>query len=117
MNINTMLEEIDSASANLVKSHTGDRRLLLAGFEMHGDTDFFTPYESVFPLSEIEFEGIRFKAPHDYDKLLVQQFGDYMQFPREVRIHDDIRNRLSEHAIATMKGLIKRADLESLAAV
>ena len=79
---------------------------------MHGDTDFFTPHESVFPLSEIEFEGIQFKAPHDCDKLLVQQFGDYMQYPREFRIHDDIRNRLSEQAIAKMKGLIKKADLD-----
>lgn len=105
-------DEIDAASANLVKSHKGNRRLLLAGFEMHGDTDFFTPYESVFPLSEIEFEGIKFKAPHDCDKLLVQQFGDYMQYPREFRIHDDIRNRLSEQAIVKMKDLIKMAGLE-----
>ncbi len=105
-------DEIDAASADLVKSHTGDRRLLLAGFEMHGDTDFFTPYESVFPLSEIEFEGIHFKAPHDCDKLLVQQFGDYMQYPREFRIHDDIRSRLSEQAIVKMKDLIKKAGLD-----
>jgi len=105
-------DEIDAASADLVKSHTGDRRLLLAGFEMYGDTDFFTPYESVFPLSEIEFEGIKFKAPHDCDKLLVQQYGDYLQYPRELRIHDDIRNRLSEQAIVKMKDLIKRADLD-----
>ena len=79
---------------------------------MYGDTDFFTPYESVFPLSEIDFEGIKFKVPHDCDKLLVQQFGDYMQFPREMRIHDDIRNRLSEQAIATMKGLIKQSGMD-----
>lgn len=107
-------EEIDAASADLVKSHRGDRRLLLAGFEMYGDTDFFTPYESVFPLSEIEFEGIKFKAPHDCDKLLVQQFGDYMQYPRECRIHEDLRTKLSEQAIAKMKGLIKRTGLEAL---
>jgi len=105
-------DEIDAASAGLVKSHTGDCRLLLAGFEMHADTDFFTPYESVFPLCEIDFEGIKFKAPHDCDKLLVQQFGDYMQFPREMRIHDEIRNRLSEHAITKMQELVKKVGLE-----
>lgn len=105
-------EEIDTASADLVKSHSGDRRLLLAGFEMYGDTDFFTPYESVFPFSEIEFEGIKFKAPHDCDNLLVQQFGDYMQYPREFRIHDDIRNRLSEQAIVKMKVLIQNTGME-----
>ena len=102
-------DEIDAASANLVKSHTGERRLVLAGFEVYGDTDFFTPYESVFPISEIEFEGVKFKAPCDYDKLLVQQFGDYMQYPRQLRIHDDIRSRFSEQAIVKMKDLIKMA--------
>ena len=107
-------DEIDAASADLVKSHTGDRRLILAGFEMHGDTDFFTPYESVFPLSEINFEGIKFKAPHDCDKLLVQQFGDYMQFPREFRLHDDIRNRFSNQASIKMKALIDKAGMEFL---
>lgn len=104
-------DEIDAASADLVKSHTGERRLVLSGFEVYGDTDFFTSYESVFPLSEIDFEGVKFKAPHDCDRLLVQQFGDYMQFPREMRVHDDIRNRLSEPAIAKMKELIKKAEL------
>ncbi len=105
-------DEIDAASADLVKFHSGERRLLLAGFEMFGDTDFFTPYESVFPLSEIEFEGIKFKAPCDCDKLLVQQFGDYMQFPREMRIHDDIRNRLSEQAITKMTELTRNAGID-----
>lgn len=88
------------------------RQLVLAGFEMHGDTDFFTPYESVFPLSEIEFEGVKFKAPCDRDKLLAQQYGDYMQYPREIRIHEDIRSRLSEVAIARMKALIQKAGIE-----
>lgn len=105
-------DEIDAASAALVKSHAGERRLVLSGFEVYGDTDFFTPYESVFPLSEIDFEGVKFKAPHDCDKLLVQQFGDYMQFPREMRIHDDIRNRLSEQAIEKMRALIQKVGIE-----
>jgi lipopolysaccharide cholinephosphotransferase len=105
-------DEIDAASANLVKAHTGERQLVLAGFEMHGDTDFFTPYESVFPLSEIEFEGVKFKAPCDRDKLLAQQYGDYMQYPREIRIHDDIRNRLSDLAIAKMKELVKKVGVD-----
>lgn len=105
-------DEIDATSAELVKSHTGERRLVLAGFEVWGDTDFFTPYESVFPLSEIEFEGVKFKAPYDCDKLLMQQFGDYMQYPREFRIHDDIRTRLTEQAVTRMKMLIKKAGLD-----
>lgn len=33
--------------------------------------------------TELEFEGCRFKAFSDWDKFLVQQYGDYMQLPPE----------------------------------
>lgn len=33
--------------------------------------------------TELEFEGCQFKAFADWDKFLVQQFGDYMQLPPE----------------------------------
>ena len=37
----------------------------------------------IFPLSEIEFEGYRVKAPHNPDAYLTALFGDYMQIPPE----------------------------------
>lgn len=37
--------------------------------------------ESVFPVSELEFEGCRFLAPHDPDAYLRDLFGDYMEIP------------------------------------
>jgi lipopolysaccharide cholinephosphotransferase len=44
----------------------------------------------IFPLKELTFEGHKFLAPHDYDKLLKYTYGDYMQFPKSftTRIHD-----------------------------
>lgn len=105
------LEEIDSKSANLVEINSGERRLVLVGFEVFGDTDFFIPYEAVFPLAEMEFEGLKFKVPCDSDKILVRQFGDYMQFPREIPVHDDIRSRFTDSSVAKMKALIKKAGL------
>lgn len=106
-------DEIDTQSAMLVKAHSGDCRLILAGFEMHGDTDFFTPYEAVFPLSEIKFEGLMFKAPHDCDKLLSQQFGDYMQFPHSFKTHDDIRARLTDSSAEKMRVLMNKSGIGS----
>lgn len=36
---------------------------------------------SVFPLTDIVFEGYHLKAPKDYDKYLRILYGDYMQLP------------------------------------
>lgn len=37
----------------------------------------------IFPLGEIEFEGHKFKAPHDIDSYLKRIFGNYMEMPSE----------------------------------
>ena len=39
--------------------------------------------EAVFPLSTIEFEGIKFYCPADTDTYLTEQYVDYMQVPPE----------------------------------
>lgn len=43
-----------------------------------------------FPLKEVEFEGVYFKAPHDTHQYLVDLYGnDYMALPSEEsrRVH------------------------------
>lgn len=40
-------------------------------------------FEDVFPLIEVEFEGHKFLAPHNYDHYLTLLYGDYMQIPSE----------------------------------
>lgn len=37
--------------------------------------------DAVLPVSEIEFEGCKFRAPHDPDVYLRELFGDYMEIP------------------------------------
>ena len=39
--------------------------------------------DSVFPLSEIGFEGCRFQAPANPDAYLSELYGDYLQLPPE----------------------------------
>ena len=34
-------------------------------------------------VTEVEFEGVKFTAPKEYDKLLRDYYGDYMQLPPE----------------------------------
>lgn len=40
----------------------------------------------IYPLTEVEFEGRKFLAPHDFDAVLKAQYGDYMQLPPLNRI-------------------------------
>lgn len=37
--------------------------------------------DDILPLAEKDFEGHRFPVPHDADKVLRDQYGDYMQLP------------------------------------
>lgn len=39
--------------------------------------------EDIFPLKDIEFEDLIVKIPNQYDKMLRQTYGDYMQLPKE----------------------------------
>lgn len=38
-------------------------------------------YSTIFPLSQISFEGYEFYAPHDVDKYLTTLFGNWRQIP------------------------------------
>ena len=37
--------------------------------------------EDIFPLTTLEFEGYQLPVPGNYDKVLTDQYGDYMQLP------------------------------------
>lgn len=39
------------------------------------------PEDMLFPLAEIEFEGVRCKAPARHEEYLTDIYGDYMQWP------------------------------------
>lgn len=43
--------------------------------------------EKIFPLKELDFEGIKFKVPFDFDSYLRELYGDYMKIPEESKRH------------------------------
>lgn len=42
--------------------------------------------EDIFPLSEIEFEGVKFPAPGNVDAYLTRMYGDWRKLPTEEEI-------------------------------
>ena len=51
------------------------------------------PKEWFDEVMVMEFEGLRVNAPKEYDKILTQEYGDYMQLPpvgQRITLHDAI---------------------------
>lgn len=63
----------------IVKSNTIYSELI--GFGYDSSLKRIYEKEKFFPLIEVEFEGISFFAPNDYDYYLNETYGDYMQLP------------------------------------
>lgn len=63
------------------------------------DSSWIWDYDTFFPLSQIDFEGRLFYAPHDPSKLLEEQYGaGYMSFPANVGfVHNQIYELNSEN--------------------
>jgi phosphorylcholine metabolism protein LicD len=45
----------------------------------------------IFPLVEIPFEDGTFYAPKSAHSYLSRMFGDYMQLPKEITVHGNIK--------------------------
>ncbi len=52
----------------------------------HFQHNFFMNYNNIFPLKEIEFEGIMLPIANNYDYYLKQSFGNYMSYPDKLAI-------------------------------
>ena len=66
----------------LSDNSTSNRPIYLNAPEQVGRLYIHHP-ETIFPLSIAAFEGIDLCVPHDADKYLKVEYGDYMSFPRE----------------------------------
>lgn len=56
----------------------------------HGWLNKIIDFKTIFPIKELEFEGLKFSVPNNYDKHLRSIYGDYMKIPRETHIHEKI---------------------------
>jgi lipopolysaccharide cholinephosphotransferase len=52
-------------------------------FKVPSDKDIFR-YEWIFPLSTMNFEGRQLSVPHNSNKVLESEYGDFMMYPPEM---------------------------------
>ena len=70
-------------------------------------------YETMFPLSEIEFCGRKFPAPADVDFYLMTVYHDYMSLPKSLHYHFDLKHVPVSEMVALKKyAEILKADLD-----
>ena len=70
-------KKIDKASAKYTKDNGKYIGLLASKFKEKEVLDF-DPFKEII---DMPFEGVTLKGPKEYDKLLRQYYGDYMQLP------------------------------------
>ncbi len=46
---------------------------------------FFIPFEKIFPLQQLNFEGLNFYAPNSPDFILRGRYGDYLNLPNHAK--------------------------------
>ena len=73
---------IEKNKKYLEKSKKIEKDYILGfGYGLTWTNTFFK--EKIFPLKELNFEGIKLKVPSDFDSYLKELYGDYMKIPEK----------------------------------
>ena len=98
-------QRIDRIYRDTVKSNPQGSRI-----GTYCTTDFNKyKYDDVFPLETAQFEEIMVPIPHNWEQMLIDMYGDYMQFPPESErghldlVYCDLGNG-KKHIIDPIKG-------------
>ena len=71
----------------------------------HQIKNWFLDRDVVFPLRELEFEGTNFSAVNNIDVFLKNIYGDYMSYPKKMKILHSAYENLSEEQVKIIKSL------------
>ena len=82
---------IEKNKKYLEKSKKLDKNYVLGfGYGLTWTNTFFK--EKIFPLKELNFEGIKLKVPFDSESYLRELYGDYMKIPDESKRQTHAKN-------------------------
>jgi len=81
---------------------------LVWGLEFnHTWKNWFTYYDVIFPLKEVEFEGMTFPCINNPDAFLSRLYGDYMSYPPKITMGHSMFIDLTEEEKKTIENLKK----------
>lgn len=85
-NITKVREYIKSITAQIMSSESSksNNHALFYGIDYPHNHDMLVfDNETIYPFREIDFEGLKVKAPHNIDEYLRILYGDYMELPKK----------------------------------
>ena len=71
----------------------------------HQIKNWFLDKDVVLPLKELEFEGTNFSTVNNTDVFLKNIYGDYMSYPKKMKILHSAYENLSEEQVKIIKSL------------
>jgi len=69
--------------------------------------NWFSSNGTIFPLKEIEFEGIKFPCINNPDKYLKSVFGDYMKYPKKIKLGHIWDTTITAEEVENLKTVLK----------
>ena len=78
----------------------------------HSWKNWFTNYDEYFPFKTIMFEGYEFPCVNNPDKYLQKVYGNYMAYPKKMRVGHNIFKKRSSEEIESIKTIIKEKGLD-----
>lgn len=106
--LNATEEEIFERAETLVAMSEGLCKYLMVGAEARPEKIIPIPYDWIFPLKRLSYEGDDYYVPNKYEELLVRRYGDYMTFPKLFASHSDIASRYNVEAYNAMKQMLQK---------
>lgn len=87
------------------KSERQEGVALFRGIETWGNPRSYYKWEWVFPLQKYTFEECEFWGPNKADILLFENYGDYMQWPNYIRLHE--KEKIDLDTFIRMKEIVR----------
>lgn len=104
--VDDILKVVETARSKLLKNNITNSDIIWGIDFNHRWKNWFSSYCTIFPLKEIEFEGVKFpciKNPHKY---LSEVYGDYMAYPQKISISHS-SDKISTEDWKNIENLIK----------
>ena len=90
-------------------TNLNEEKYVIWGFEFgHNWKKWIHEYNTIFPLTELEFEGEKYPCIRDYDTYLKDVYGDYMAYPKKISVGHFMYKNFTVEEKKLMKELIKK---------
>jgi len=103
-----ILEVILTERKNVIKDVFVEKSDLVWGIDFsHGWQNWFSDFDTIFPLKTIEFEEDKFACINKPEEYLEKVYGNYMAYPRKIGIGHNMYAKLKPVEKEVIKALVK----------